>query len=182
MFRVTAKRQLFKPLYRRVIDDHYEAFDAFQECIEKNCKEVYITCVSKNHTSAHRDITRKIKLAQEIKKMSVPQQVVGVRIGEKLLDIVGQFSDKMNKSQNGYIMSAIDYGLSRDLGADELRLDDWGSASHNRQQFSIRISCQKLKKIDQKAEKLKVTRSTWIVWAILFEWVPSTNRIVDTIW
>lgn len=168
MFQVHAKRQFLKPAFKVRVESDYEAFDMFDECIARKYKEVYITCVSKSSTRALGDVTRRrINLTREIKNMAAPQQVVGVRIGQKLLDVIGQYSDRMNKSQNGYIMSAIDFALKRDLAGDTVRLDDWGAASFDRQQFSIRIDCKKLARIDNKAEKINVSRSTWIVWAIL---------------
>lgn len=168
MYKVSAKRQWFKPAFCKKTDDDYEAFDIFNECIEMGYKEVYITCVCNKHTSAYRDITqRRIRLTQGVKLMAKPQKIIGVRIGSKLLDIVGHFSDKTNQSQNAFIMSAINFALKRDLAADAVRLDDWAAATAERLQFSIRIDDAVLEKIDKKSLKLNIGRSTWVVWAIL---------------
>ena len=165
------KRFLLRDV-EKVTNNFCRAEQLLRHCVAQGFKEVYISdvgeCEGVYETPLSRDLdaTTRIKVLRDY---TIKHRVVNVRLGKKLLELLSHFAMIAKKSQNAFVVQALENALDSDFGMSKVSLNDWAAACGDRAQYSIRIQRSLEAAWSQKADECGVNRSIWIMWALLVE-------------
>lgn len=167
MFQVNASGSWFKRPVTRETDNLECAFFMMDKLVARGFKEVYITAVGQRATrgTTMSRAARDRRLTTKVRIPMVKQKVINIRIGEKLLQFVSHYSSELGMSQNAFILEAIQTAI--DTSPRPIELIDLGIAMTSKVQYSIRLDEKLLKAVDRAARNVCLTRSTWVLCAIV---------------